>query len=228
MHLGVNDLFNTGNHSGLIAGENIELLIERIHEAHLLAQANDPEIRDPVFLLVSSWDSHNPLDGPWLNNQEWRLLSLSQRWIAERREDTAFIDLRAMVEEENGQWFHWRDTHLRDRIHPKGPYWHQDGSWWEEDPYPDGAMYFAGLVWDTLVDYAPDRDDGLPDPPCDCTADLTCDGIVDGADLGAVLAAWGSRGMPRRAGDIDGDGRVDGADLAVLLAAWGPCLDQKP
>lgn len=230
MQLGVNDLFN-GENSGLIAGAYIDQLIERIHEAHLQAQANDPEIRDPVFLLVSSWDSHNPHSGPWLDNQEWQLLALSQRWIAERREDTAFIDLRAMVEEENGQWWYWRNTHLRDRIHPRGPYWHEDGSWWEEEPYPDGAMYFAGLVWDKLVDFAPEFDEGLPGPPpCACRADLTCDGTVDGADLAGLLAAWGNHVPPNldMGADLDGDGLVDGADLAVLLAAWGTCQDQGP
>ncbi|MCA9285853.1 MAG: hypothetical protein KDA22_11590 [Phycisphaerales bacterium] len=52
-----------------------------------------------------------------------------------------------------------------------------------------------------------------------CAADLNGDGQVDGADLGALLGAWGADG----AADFDGSGTVDGADLGVLLAAWGPC-----
>jgi len=48
-------------------------------------------------------------------------------------------------------------------------------------------------------------------------ADLNQDGIVDGADLGILLAAWGTSGP----GDLDGSGTVDGADLGVLLAEWG-------
>ncbi|HMN96654.1 MAG TPA: lytic polysaccharide monooxygenase [Phycisphaerales bacterium] len=55
-------------------------------------------------------------------------------------------------------------------------------------------------------------------PIADCPGDLTEDGRVDGADLAAVLAAWGGPG-----GDLDGDGVTDGADLAAILAAWGPC-----
>jgi hypothetical protein len=47
-------------------------------------------------------------------------------------------------------------------------------------------------------------------------ADLNCDGVVDGADLGLLLAAWGTSGP----GDLNGDGTVDGADLGLLLAAW--------
>lgn len=54
-------------------------------------------------------------------------------------------------------------------------------------------------------------------PPLPCVpADLNCDGMVNGADLGILLGAWGGRGPS----DLDGNGTVDGADLGVLLAAW--------
>ncbi len=52
-----------------------------------------------------------------------------------------------------------------------------------------------------------------------CPADLDGSGVVDGADLAIILAAWGTNGP----GDLDGSGLVDGADLAIVLAAWGPC-----
>lgn len=47
--------------------------------------------------------------------------------------------------------------------------------------------------------------------------DLTEDAIVDGADLAALLALWGT--MSSR-GDLDGNGIVDGGDLGILLAVW--------
>jgi hypothetical protein len=47
--------------------------------------------------------------------------------------------------------------------------------------------------------------------------DLNSDGMVDGADLGMLLAEWGIAG----AGDLNGDGLVDGADLGILLSYWG-------
>lgn len=47
-------------------------------------------------------------------------------------------------------------------------------------------------------------------------ADLNCDGVVDGADLGILLGAWGTPD-----GDLNGDGETDGADLGILLGAWG-------
>ena len=46
-------------------------------------------------------------------------------------------------------------------------------------------------------------------------ADLNGDGQVNGADLSALLACWGTP-----CADIDGNGQTDGADLAALLAAW--------
>jgi hypothetical protein len=55
--------------------------------------------------------------------------------------------------------------------------------------------------------------------PPSCPADLTGDGVVDGADLGLVLSAWGASPL----GDITGDGITDGADLGAMLTAFGPC-----
>jgi len=40
--------------------------------------------------------------------------------------------------------------------------------------------------------------------------------------LSAVLAAWGLTG-DGLASDLDGNGVVDGADLVGVLAAWGSC-----
>ncbi|MFO0873677.1 MAG: hypothetical protein U0575_06860 [Phycisphaerales bacterium] len=54
-----------------------------------------------------------------------------------------------------------------------------------------------------------------------CPADITGDGLVDGADLGVLLAAWGP--CVGCAADVTFDGVVDGADLGVVLAAWGAC-----
>ncbi|MFO0873471.1 MAG: DNRLRE domain-containing protein [Phycisphaerales bacterium] len=55
-------------------------------------------------------------------------------------------------------------------------------------------------------------------PPSPCVlGDLDCNGVVDGADLGALLGAWGT---PDVDADLDGDGIVDGVDVGLLLAAW--------
>jgi formylglycine-generating enzyme required for sulfatase activity len=58
-----------------------------------------------------------------------------------------------------------------------------------------------------------------------CTGDLTGNGIVDGADLGTILAYWGPRTQDPTsvASDLNGDGLINGADLGVLLASWGSC-----
>ena len=52
--------------------------------------------------------------------------------------------------------------------------------------------------------------DGIP-------GDLNSDGSVNGADLGALLGAWGAAGG---AADLTGNGVVDGADLGILLGNW--------
>ncbi len=49
------------------------------------------------------------------------------------------------------------------------------------------------------------------------TGDMNNDGLVDGADLGLLLSAWGS---DSGAADLDGDGIVNGADLGLLLSSW--------
>jgi len=56
-------------------------------------------------------------------------------------------------------------------------------------------------------------------PKSPCVGDLNGDGVVDGADLGVLLSAWGGAG----GADLNGDGVIDGADLGILLSAWGAC-----
>jgi hypothetical protein len=59
-----------------------------------------------------------------------------------------------------------------------------------------------------------------------CVGDISGDGNVDGADLGAVLGYWGQPvGCfdPARAADLNNDGTIDAIDLATMLGAWGAC-----
>lgn len=51
-----------------------------------------------------------------------------------------------------------------------------------------------------------------------CPGDFNGDGSVDGADLGALLGAWGTA-----TGDLNGDETTNGADLGIFLSAWGSC-----
>jgi hypothetical protein len=54
-----------------------------------------------------------------------------------------------------------------------------------------------------------------------CPADLDASGLVDIADLLALLAAWGP--CPGCPPDLDGDGVVGFADLVLMLSTWGEC-----
>jgi hypothetical protein len=112
-----------------------------------------------------------------------------------------------------------------------GPKWNDGNGLGPSDAIIE---YSADCNADGIVDYgqilAGDLSDadsnGIPDvcevPSC-IDADLNPNGIVDGADLGAMLAFWGpvSPAFPRA--DINGDGTVNGADLGILLSLWGPC-----
>jgi len=54
-------------------------------------------------------------------------------------------------------------------------------------------------------------------PQC-ASADVNCDGLVNGLDLAFILSNWGSSGQ----GDINNDGTTDGIDLSTLLSGWTP------
>ena len=57
-----------------------------------------------------------------------------------------------------------------------------------------------------------------PSPPC--VGDFDGNGVVDGADFGIMLAAFGTKVVEL---DLDADGIVAGGDVGLLLASWGGC-----
>ena len=65
----------------------------------------------------------------------------------------------------------------------------------------------TGETWETKA----------PGPKVDLLGDINGDGKVDGADLGLLIADWGTTGPHA---DLNGDGVVDGGDLGILLANW--------
>jgi len=69
-------------------------------------------------------------------------------------------------------------------------------------PFGESAAYDVSLIVST------------------CLGDVNLDGAVTGADIGQLLADWGSIDSPA---DLDENGVVDGADLGLLLGAWGAC-----
>ncbi|HMN95719.1 MAG TPA: hypothetical protein PKC43_05650 [Phycisphaerales bacterium] len=107
------------------------------------------------------------------------------------------------------------------------------GAAWE--PFGNGLgateNIFESFVWNDgesdrlLIGGSFPSIDGLPSSrvaawvgcvPEGILGDLDGNGIVDGADLGLLLGAWGDRGPA----DLDGNGVVDGADLGILLGNW--------
>lgn len=93
---------------------------------------------------------------------------------------------------------------------------------------PQGSQTRLGIDRDLDGFFDRDELDRGSDPanaasvPQPCVADISPavrDGIVNGGDLAALLAAWGGPGIT----DLNGDGVTGAGDLAILLSAWGNC-----
>jgi hypothetical protein len=98
---------------------------------------------------------------------------------------------------------------------------------------PEGPIQSGQPCTDPDPDNPPDPDDppiipgafgtryevSLSCGACAPTADLNGDGVVNGADLGLLLSAWGLTGTGVT-GDLNGDSVVDGADLGILISSW--------
>ena len=76
----------------------------------------------------------------------------------------------------------------------------------------DGSVTYCGWNLDDIVIEGILPSGGVP-------GDLNGDGIVNGADMGLLLASWGA--CSGCDADLNGDGLVDGGDLGLLLSNWG-------
>ena len=98
---------------------------------------------------------------------------------------------------------------------------------WSADCNANGVVDFGeirnGLATDANGDHIPDECQCATHPGLCCDGDVIESGTVDGVDLAAILATWGTDGGKYPRADVDGSGVVDGADLAIVLGDWGPC-----
>ncbi len=94
---------------------------------------------------------------------------------------------------------------------------------WSTDCNNDSIVDYGQILTGQLAD---SNTNGIPDiceqPQCQ-DADITNNHIIDGADLGALLAFWGPVNPVLPQADINHDGQVNGSDLGILLSYWGPC-----
>lgn len=84
----------------------------------------------------------------------------------------------------------------------------------DQDGLPDFVEILLHFETDLNLNSVPDGCEGL--------GDIDGDGVVGGADLSAILGAFGV--CPERGAcpaDLDGDGVVSGADIAIVLGRWG-------
>lgn len=78
-----------------------------------------------------------------------------------------------------------------------------------------GFVVYGGSAFEFTLDF------GYPPPVC--AGDINTDGVIDTADLGGLIGAFGSDVFPYAFGDTNGDGTVDTADLGILIANFGMC-----
>jgi hypothetical protein len=97
---------------------------------------------------------------------------------------------------------------------------------WSADCNGDGVVDYGQILDGTFPD---SNSNGIPDC-CEgggscCVGDILADRVINGADLGALLAYWGpvTTSPISRACDLNGDNVVNGADIGLLLAGWGNC-----
>ena len=83
----------------------------------------------------------------------------------------------------------------------------------------DSCEIAAGTQADSDGNGIPDE---CVDPILPCPADFDGNGLVNGADLGALLSDWGGTNPYY---DVNRDGLINGADLGELLALWGVCSE---
>ena len=120
-----------------------------------------------------------------------------------------------------GRWEDWSDPELGSPAQPFSEFLLE----WSADCNADGVIDFGQIRAGELDDL---NANNIPDcceagAPCGCDADITGNGFVDGADLAAVLNAWGGAAGGKSAADVNRDGAVDGQDLALVLGSWGSC-----
>jgi hypothetical protein len=103
----------------------------------------------------------------------------------------------------------------------------RDGSvvQWGSNRYNQFKNLPIGPSGITVIDAGYFHTVAIVSPPCN--GDIFQDGLVNGADLGALLSYWGpvTSAPASSLCDLDDDGVVGGGDLGILLADWGPCGD---
>ena len=208
---------------------------------HLATPTTDEEntylygmIDSPAYWIV---DSYNNASGPYLGAvREAGAPAPDEGWYwvsGEPWEFTAWAPIQPNNANGNQDRMHfWNGTPER------APGWN-DISGGQSSEFPGSFIieWSADCNNDGIVDHGQILDGSLEDldtngiPDCceldsgcsACLGDITENGTVDAADLGILLALWGTDGRNNPLADINVDGHIDGGDLGLLLFYWGAC-----
>ncbi|MBU3727941.1 MAG: hypothetical protein FGM37_01645, partial [Phycisphaerales bacterium] len=184
-----------------------QALIERLFAGNQSCQGE----RNGVFLGARQEPGNPPgIAWSWVSGEPWAYTN----WASTEPNDFGGFgeDYLMMVTED----MRWYDIVLGGAYLPCA---YSAVIEWSADCNGDGIVDYGQILRGQLLDVDAN---GVPDT-CECQADVTNDGAVNGVDLAAVLGAWGTDGQGPFITDIDGDGIVSGTDLAFVLGGWGPC-----
>ena len=198
----------------------------------------DIESEEEDMFIASLWPVDGLTDGAWAGGYQaqescgadcgWAWSSAEAwgytNWYANEPNDFSGPESRLEILPVNSspKWFDAPDSpsYLRRAVIE-----------WSADCNNDGIVDYGQILAGTLADA---NANGVPDacecaanpglPSC-CIGDIVADRVINGADLGTLLAYWGPRtsGSFSIASDLNNDGRIDGSDLGILLAYWGTC-----
>jgi len=86
---------------------------------------------------------------------------------------------------------------------------------------PDAGVAMTGGAYSVVGGFWPGAGPAANTCPSDIAPLPSGDGIVNAADLLAVINSWGA--CPGCPSDINQDNIVNAADLLAVINAWGPC-----
>ena len=176
----------------------------------------DPEFSRPIITMNGTLDNVTLFGGDMGNTGGWGayrpILEMVDFWV----DDMDVPDLeRVFVDDISpGDGSTVRIDKYSNPDHDRQLWFYRINGGRHDWPGQSGNMDIDATreVWNFFDSIVP-QDPGPPDVP----ADFNNDGSVNAADLGYILAAWGTG---NDGGDLSGDGNTNSADVGLLLAAW--------
>ena len=172
-----------------------------------------------VLAGLSRWDSDQ---GAWLDPADvGESLEISFITLSTLVEDDPIDGFDLAVQPDGGWHRHVNFELMNDAKGMRTPgVYRLDLSLYSTMGIADSNSFTIAFGYEASEEEASEALASLSNDETECPADLDGNGVVNGADFGLLLAAFGSDDS---AADLDGDGIVTGSDIGLLLSVWGSC-----